>query len=158
VLDRDGGEGDDALEGVHADVLVTVQHALQDGIPGHAFAQRVGQPPGYVGDVVEAERPGGAGEDGPFPLVPRRGAVGGGLGVDQGQQGADQVRLGGALFALHEQDGVRDAGQVGGHHPPDRQTVIVFGQVDQLAQPVQGAAALGLDEGVGQLGAAEDHG
>jgi hypothetical protein len=44
-----------------------------------------------------------------------------------------------------------------GHDPGDREPVILLGQVDQLAQRVQGAAALGLDEGVGQLGPAEDH-
>ena len=90
-------------------------------------------------------------------LVPGRGPVGGRLRVDQGQQGPDQVRLGRALLALDQEDGVRDAGQVGGHHPADGQPVILLGQVDQLPEPVQGAAALGLDEGVGELGAAEDH-
>ena len=154
--DGDGGQGDDALEGVHADVVIGMQDPLQDGVAGDALAQGVGQPGRDVGDVVEAERPRGAGEDGPFPLVSGRGPVGGRLRVDQRQQGPDQAGLGGALLPLHQQDGVRDAGQVGGHHPADGQPVILFGQVDQLPQPVQGAAALGSDEGVGELGAAED--
>ena len=51
---------------------------------------------------------------------------------------------------------MRDAGEIGGDHPADRQPVIVVGQVDQLPQPVQGAASLRLLQRVGQLGAAED--
>ena len=51
---------------------------------------------------------------------------------------------------------MRDAGEIGGDHPADGQPVIVFGQVDQLPQPVQGAASLRFCQRVGELGAAED--
>ena len=157
AADGDGGQRDDPLEREHHDVLVGVQGPLQDRVPGDALAQGVRQPVRDLGDVVEAERPGGAGEDRPFALVGGRLAVGGGLRVDQGEQAADQVRLGGALLALDQQDRVRDAGQVGGDDPADREPVVIVGQVDQGPQRIQRAAALRFRQGVGQLGPAEDH-
>ena len=155
--DGDGGQCDDPLKGVHADVVIGVQDPLQDRVAGDAFAEGVGQPGRDVGDVVVAERPAGAGEDGPFAVVFGRGPFGGRLRVDQGQQGPDQVGLGSPLLALDQEDGVRDTGQVGGHHPRNREPVILLGQVHQGPDAIQGAATFGLDQGVGQFRAAEDH-
>ena len=54
-----------------------------------------------------------------------------GSGSTRAEQAADQVRLGGTPLVLDQQDRVRDAGQVGGDDPADREPVVLVGLVDQ---------------------------